>query len=266
MSTQYDDIQGPYDYIRTKSIALIEHENVRDTIGPYIKGARVLELACGSAFYTYSFLDWGATSVTGVDISSGMIEEAKRNAPNDGSSKGKVDFILADCSKPKEFEGGPFDVVFGAWLLNYAEDKKGLVNMFRNIEVNLKPGGHLVSVTVPPAEDPTESIKKEYEARPPPEGSGGLWYWVLKDVEGGVYFHVHGTSPMGDVAFDCYHLRESLQREAAMEAGLKVVEWGVTSVPERYLQGRGEGGASLKELESYKDIPNYGLLVVEKEK
>lgn len=66
---QYDAIQGPYDYIRGASIAFIERENVHEKLASFIKGARVLELACGSGFYTYNFLDWGAISVIGVDIS-----------------------------------------------------------------------------------------------------------------------------------------------------------------------------------------------------
>ena len=56
MSTQYDNIQAPYDYIRTKTIALIEHENMHTTIAPYIKNARVLELACSSRFYAFDIL------------------------------------------------------------------------------------------------------------------------------------------------------------------------------------------------------------------
>jgi hypothetical protein len=34
---------------------------------------------------------------------------------------------------------------------------------------------------------------------------------------------------------------------------------GVTRVPERYFEGKGLGGASLVELETYKSIPNYGI-------
>lgn len=43
MKPQYDAIQGPYDFIRTASIALIERENVSDAVTPYVKDARVLE-------------------------------------------------------------------------------------------------------------------------------------------------------------------------------------------------------------------------------
>ena len=264
MSTQYDNIQGPYDACRECSIAMIERENVETTVAPYIKNARVLELACGSGFYTYHFLKWGARSVTGVDISPVMIEEAKRRAPSDMMT-GTVDFKLADCSKVTSYEEEPFDIVFGAWLLNYAPDRAALVDMFRNIAINLKGGGRFVGITVPPTQDPAGSIEAEYKLRPPPEGSGFLVGYVAKDVEEGVYFHMHGDTKAGAVDFDCYHLRKDVYESAAREAGLRgKLEWGITSVPERYLRGEGPGGSSLRELESYQKVPNYGILTVAK--
>ncbi|KAL8949027.1 MAG: hypothetical protein Q9222_004836 [Ikaeria aurantiellina] len=279
MSTQYNTIQAPYDYIRKKSIACIEHENVQAAVAPFIQGARVLELACGSGFYTYSFLKWGAASVFGVDISEIMIEEARRIGntidtadPNPLSAgistsdnNGKVDFMLADCSRPQAYPKGPFDIVFGAWLLNYAPDRADLEDMFRNIAINLKEGGHFVSITVPPAEDPMTSIDAELKVRPPPEGSGGLYYSVNGLVDEGVYFHVKGHTPLGNVEFDCYHLKKSVYEEAARKAELKgELKWGLTDVPERYFRGEGPGGAGIEELESYKTVTNYGVLVIEK--
>ena len=267
MSTQYNSIQAPYDACREKSIAFIEHENVHTTISPYIQNAHVLELACGSGFYTYSFLKWGARSVTAVDISPIMIEEAKRRRPADlhDEKENPIDFIVADCSKPTAYPDGPFDIVFGAWLLNYAPDKKRLVEMFENIAMNLKPGGHFVAVTVPPTNDPKESVDAELKARPPPIGSGALYYEVLNDVQDGIFFRVHGITDVGNFSFDCYHLTEDLHKEAAREAGLKGEwRWGVTSVPERYLKGEGPGGATLDELNTYITVPNYGLLVIGK--
>ena len=263
MSTQYNSIQAPYDYIRQKSIACIEHDNVRTTIATFIKDSNVLELACGSGFYTYSLIKWGAASVIGVDISPTMLEEARKQAP--ANLNGTVNFHLADCSKPTSYPGGPFDLVFGAWLLNYAPDRAGLVEMFRNIALNLKDGGHFVSVTVPPAEDPVDQMYKELEARPRPEGSGGLWCSHIRDVDEGMYFHVHGDTPIGEVDFDCYHLKKSVYGEAAREAGLLgELTWGFTDVPEAFLKGEGPGGASLEELRSYQNVTNYGLLVLGK--
>ncbi len=84
-------------------------------------------------------------------------------------------------------------------------------------------------------------------------------------MEDGVYFHVHGDTEVGDVDFDCYHLRTDVYEAAAREAGLNgELNWGVTSVLERYLRGEGPGGASMEELGSYQEVPNYGLLVVAK--
>ena len=255
---QYDTIRGPYDYIRKTSIAFIERENVHETVAPFIEKARILELACGSGFYTYSFLAWGASSVLGVDISSVMIDEARRVGK-------EVSFIQADCSIPQAYNGGPFDLVFGAWLLNYAPDRAALVNMFRNIAMNLKDGGRFVSVTVPPSSNPIDSLNAEANARPPPAGAGYLTYHYIRDVEDGIYFRLHADTPVGELNFECYHLKKELYEEAAREAGLKgKLEWGVTKVPERYLKGEGPGGAGLAELETYKAIPNYGVLVVVK--
>ncbi|RDW90927.1 hypothetical protein BP5796_02092 [Coleophoma crateriformis] len=253
---QYDTILKPYDYMREASIALIERENVQETVAPYIENTRVLELACGSGFYTYSFLAWGASSVLGVDISSVMIDEARHKGNG-------VSFIQADCSMPTAYDGGPFDLVFGAWLLNYAADRTGLVNMFRNIAMNLKDGGRFVSITPPPSSNPIDSLNAEANARPLPAGSGYLIYNHIKDVEDGIYFRVHGATPVGDLTFDCYHLKKELYEEAAREAGLNgKLEWGLTKVPERYLRGEGPGGASLVELETYTTVPNYGVLVI----
>lgn len=268
MSTQYDTIQAPYDSIRTKSIAIIEHENVHTTIAPYIRNARVLDLACGSGFYTRSFLHWGAGAVIGVDISPIMIDEARRQCSSAASRAGggpSVEFVLADCAEPTPYAGGPFDLVFGAWLLNYASSRAALVSMFRNVALNLGDGGRFVGVTVPPAQDPAASVRAELDARPPPEGSGGLVYSVVGDVEDGIFFHVHGGTEVGDVDFDCWYLRKEVYEGAAREGGLRgELRWGVTRVPERYLRGEGPGGASAEELESYLEVPNYGLLVITK--
>ncbi len=132
-----------------------------------------------------------------------MIDEAKRAGK-------EVSFIQADCAIPKPYEGGPFDVVFGAWLLNYAPDREGLVSMFRNVALNLKDGGRFVSITVPPSSNPIDSLNAERNARPMPAGSGYLIYNHLKDVTDGIFFRVHGNTPVGEFDFDCYHLTKEL--------------------------------------------------------
>lgn len=118
-----------------------------------------------------------------------------------------VTFLLTDCSKPVFYPGGPFDIVFGAWLLNYASDREGLVDICRNIALNLRDSGHFVTVTVPPpptADDPRASVEAEARVRSLAEGgSWGLVYRYVEDVEDGIFFQVHGETGVGDADFEC---------------------------------------------------------------
>ena len=263
MPTQYDTIQAPYDEMRKRSIALIERANVQSTVEPFIKNANVLDLACGSGFYSYDFLDWGASKVVGVDISSAMVNQARASAsPRLPPGNKTISFQVADCSKPQAYEGGPFDLVFGAWLLNYAASGKDLTEMFHNVALNLKDGGRFVAVCPPARQDPTAYVKEERNLRP--EGSGGLLCEITKDVEDGILFHVYCHTESGDVNFDCYHLRKDVYEASAKEAGFRgEIKWSVTSVPNEFLTHR-RGGASIEEIESYKVTPHYGMLVVVK--
>ncbi|KAL9134310.1 MAG: hypothetical protein Q9175_004505 [Cornicularia normoerica] len=265
MSTQYDTIQAPYDEIRKSSNALIERANVQEAVAPFIKNARVLDLACGSGFYSYHFLKWGASKVIGVDISPAMIDEARAASSQVPSQSATIDFKLADCSKPVPYEGGPFDVVFGAWLLNYAPSGKDMVEIFRNVALNLKDGGHFVAMMPPPTQDPAAFVEAEAKARPSESGgSGGLFCSVTGVVEDGIIIHVHADTRHGDVDFDCYHLRKEIYEASARGGGLRgELAWSVTTVPDDFLKHR-EGGASVEELDSYKVTPHFGILVVAK--
>lgn len=282
MTSHYDTIQGPYDYCRLTSIAFIERENVQTIIAPLLEtgNANVLELACGSGFYTLPLLEWGANSVVAVDASAVMLEAARRRVEkslvnNELWSRKSCRFAQADCSIPTphylndiqqtDDTDRRFDLVFAAWLLNYAPDRSTLVDMFRNIAMNLKTGGHFVGVTLPPSQDPLSSMKAEATSRPPPVGSGLLNCSLIEHVEDGIFFHVEGNTPIGNVTFDNYHLKKEVIESSARAAGLngKLV-WHLTIVPERYLRGEGPGGTSMEELKSYVTVPDYGILVAEK--
>ena len=266
MPTQYDTIQAAYDEFRKCTIALIERDNVQETLAPFIKGASLLDLACGTGFYSYPFLKSGASKVVGVDISPAMIDEARAASSQIGPLSGAtIDFQVADCSKPVSYDGGPFDVVFGAWLLNYAPSGREMVDMYRNVALNLKDGGRFVAVTPPPTNDPAAFMQEERAARPRESGgSGGLVYDFKAAVEDGCLFHAHADNRLGDVDFDFYHLRKEVYEAAAREGGFRgELTWGVTSIPDEAFKDR-EGGASVKELESYKVTPHYGILVVAK--
>ena len=139
MSTQYDNIGEAYNIKKELTYTLLQDANVEAVIKPYIGGARVLDLACGHGLHSRACIGWGASSVVGVDISSTMIDVARRSTTSEN-----IEYEVADCSKPKTYRGGEYDLVFAGWLLNYAPSGKDMANMFRNVALNLKDGGHFV--------------------------------------------------------------------------------------------------------------------------
>ena len=265
-STQYNAVQEPYDALRQGSITIIERVNIRSIVLPFIKKAIVLDLACGSGAYSHKFIEWGASHVIGVDISSAMLEKAKALARNYNNGD-KVDFKEADCSEAIKLEGGPFDVVFGGWFLNYASTGKEMVEFWQNIYLNLKPGGHFVGITPPPTNDPASHVDAEQRARPWPMASSGLYTTLNKHVDEGVSIHRHADTLVGDLDFDTYHLRKDVWIQAAREAGFNgEIVWEGTRVPDDFMQNpekygeQSNGGASDKELATYATIPHYGTI------
>ena len=263
MSTQYDTIQVPYDEMRTSSIVSIEQAQVQSAISPFIKDAKVLDLACESAFYSYDFLKWGARKVVGVDISSEMIQQAQAIASSHlRPDSGHIEFLVADCSKPVVYDGGLFNVVVGAWLLNYAATKDDLVDMFRNVALNLKDGGQFVAVCPPGTQDPAAFYKAERSQRP--QGSCGLMCEITGDVQDGISVHVSCRTKTGDVHFDCFHLTKDVYEAAAREAGVfEEINWSETTVPDDFLN-KDTSDATLEELQSYRVTPRYGILMTKK--
>ncbi len=139
MSNQYDNIGESYSIKSELTVTLLQDANVEAVIKPYIRGARVLDLACGTGHHSRACIGWGASSVVGVDISPTMVDVARRSTTSE-----KIIFEVADCSKPKTYRGGEYDLVFAGWLLNYAPSGKDMANMFRNVALNLKDGGRFI--------------------------------------------------------------------------------------------------------------------------
>ena len=201
--------------------------------------------------------------MVGVDISSEMIKQARALvSTHPASIDGHIEFLVADCSRPGAYDGAPFDLVVGAWLLNYAANKDELVDMFRNVALNLKDSGQFIAVCPPGTEDPAAFYKAERSQRP--QGSCGLLCEVTGGVQDGVAVRVHCRTQVGDVDFDYFHLRKEVYEASAREAGFSgKLQWDVTSVPDDFLKHHRKD-TTLEELQSYKVIPRYGILVAEK--
>ncbi|KAL8751546.1 MAG: hypothetical protein Q9184_006036 [Pyrenodesmia sp. 2 TL-2023] len=257
MSTQYDAIGTSYDEMRKLPVALLECSNVQAAVHPYIKGARVLDLACGTGHYSKLFLAWGALEVVGVDISSTMISAARQSVEHDQH----VTFHTADCSVPAQYEGGPFDLVFGSWLLNYAPDRQQMLRMFQNIALNLNDGGHFVGVTPHPTEDPRLQTEKALSVRPARYEE--ITVGIKQEIPDGVETHLVANTRAGKVEFDAYYLRKSIHEQSAVDGGLRGnLSWIPVTIPSELKNGQANQG--LEDWEIYMTVPHFGILVVAK--
>ena len=95
-------------------------------------GERILDLGCGTGHLTNQLAVTGA-SVTGLDRSSAMIEQARLNYPHLGFEEGDAaDFTFAE----------PFDGVFSNAALHWVQRAENVVACVARA---LKPGGRFVA-------------------------------------------------------------------------------------------------------------------------
>ena len=253
MSTQYDKIGETYDEMKKFPIPRLECVNLESALAPYISNAKVLDLACGTGYYSRLFIEWGAKSVVGVDISMVMISTAESDLTN----AERLRFHIGDCSIPQVYDGGPFDVVVGAWLLNYASDAVEMRNMFQNITLNLKEGGHFIGVTPHPTSDPVGFMETSRAAKP--TQCGATTVNVIGDVEEGVKTRLDTKTEAGMVGFENYHLEKEVYKKAARDGGMRgEFSWKPISIPDDYPEFQ------RKARDAYLKVPHFGVLVIAK--
>ena len=110
-----------------------------------LKNKSVLDLACGEGHYARKFKDAGAKKVHGVDLSSKMIDLAKKIEEKE--PKG-IEYSVANVAH--DLDLGQFDIVSGIFLLHYASDKKELCQFTKQIFQSLKPGGSFLGLNANP--------------------------------------------------------------------------------------------------------------------
>ena len=132
---QYDRAAGAYDrrwagYVRATLDLLDTHAR----IGP---DERVLDVGCGTGTFVRRLVDRNpAQHAVGVDVSAGMLAEARRKvgaAPN-------ARFVEAPA-EALPFPDGAFDVVVTASALHYAARPEAVLAEAARV---LRPGGRLV--------------------------------------------------------------------------------------------------------------------------
>lgn len=225
--TQYEAIASSYDVLERLPYRVMEQDNVHRAIKPLLQPKmKMLELACGTGYYSEILLSWGIDNITGVDISPAMVAVAEdRFSSQPFSSQAR--FLVADGKKAQSFapDGsmGYFDMAFGAWFLNYAQTKADLTAMFANVSLNLKKGGVFMAI-VPHACNDIAHRVEQYKLSPLNRTFPQNKY--ISELESGEGWGLRVFLDNNGVDFMTYHLKKQVYEEAARLGGMKgKIEW-----------------------------------------
>ncbi|MFD8784063.1 class I SAM-dependent methyltransferase [Kitasatospora sp. NPDC059599] len=134
---QYDGIGEAFEGF--KSLPLMRYGEVPSFLGMVgdVRGRSVLDLACGTGFYSREFKRRGAAEVLGVDISGEMIAAARAIEQRDPLG---LAYEVGDVAELRPLDRR-FDIALGVQCLNYAESVAAMERMCRAVHRSLVPGG-----------------------------------------------------------------------------------------------------------------------------
>ncbi len=174
-----------------------------------IQGQAILDVACGTGFYSRLLKRAGAQTVLGVDVSREMVRVAREEEEicQDGVAYQVCDALALPVL-------GAFDVVTAAFLLTYAETKDQLATMCRNLYHNLSPQGRLVAIVTNPGPVLPKSLSLKY---------GGTVHRPNSVQEGTrCELEFHFEPPV--LAF-CFYWSQGTMEDALREAGFRNICW-----------------------------------------
>ena len=112
----------------------LERPALRSLVPQDLHGRAVLDAGCGSGAQAEWLLDRGA-DVVGVDLSPGMVEQARRRCAGRGR------FLVADLAEPLPLKPASLDGVTCSLMLHYLRDWSVPL---RSFAAALRPGGWVV--------------------------------------------------------------------------------------------------------------------------
>ncbi|WP_354637575.1 class I SAM-dependent methyltransferase [Kitasatospora camelliae] len=224
---QYDRIGEAFEGF--KSLPLMQYGEVPSFLGMVgdVNGRSVLDLACGTGFYSREFKRRGATEVLGVDISVEMVAAAREIERRDPLG---VRYEVGDVAELRPLER-QFDIAPGVQCLNYAEDIAGLERMCRNIHRSLVPGGEFFVLAQKPDYAFDCASLASYGFRCEPSG---------EEAEAGPRARVTALLDPEPISIVATVPRREVYEECLGAAGFAGVEWVPLQISEAGLRTYGE--------------------------
>lgn len=114
----------------------------------YVKGKKILDIACGEGYGCQMFIDNGASEVIGCDISEETINHAQKKYNNP-----KLEFLIQDI-RNLDFENETFDCITCFETLEHVSDQEMMLNELNRV---LKKNGFLI-ISTPNLDARTDDI------------------------------------------------------------------------------------------------------------
>ncbi len=209
MINQYDLIAEEY----AKSLTITKKYIILPTFEKIIgkvKDKKVLDLACGSGFFTREIAKRNPSKIIGVDLSSKEIIIAKEQEKKESLG---IEYICDNVLDLKLKD--KFNTISAVYLLNYAKSEKELKKMCKIIFDLLEIGGKFVAITTHPNQKPNKEFKydkKIYSKNQKDKFKNGDEIIVQLDKE-------------GRIKFTCYFWTRDQYEKSLKEAGFKNIKW-----------------------------------------
>lgn len=140
ISEQYQASSTQYDSVKNLPYAFAERETLLSGM-PDLAGKRVLDVACGTGFYSRVFKRLGAETVVGVDIEQSMVDVARQVETEQPLG---ITYEVGDAAELPVL--GVFDVVAPIWAFVHAKDTAEYHKMVARCAANLVSGGTMVAL------------------------------------------------------------------------------------------------------------------------
>ncbi|MEU2389517.1 class I SAM-dependent methyltransferase [Streptomyces sp. NPDC007369] len=225
---QYDEIGEAFEGF--KSLPLMRYGEVPSFLGMVgdVSGKTVLDLACGTGFYSREFKRRGAADVFGVDISVEMIAAAREIEQRDPLG---VRYEVGDVAELRPLDRR-FDIALGVQCLNYAEDIATMERMCRNIHRSLVPGGEFFVLAQRPDYRFDCASLDKYGFVCEPYG---------EEIETGPRVRVTALLEPQPITIISSAPRREVYEEGLRATGFSAVEWVPLQVSEAGIREFGEG-------------------------
>lgn len=134
------DLFTDEEYRRFADWMWFDYYRLHEPLGPFVKGASVLDAGCGGGAATYTMLKEGAEKATAIDLSGRALAHCERLVRT--YAHDRLDRLEVHRASLLEmpFEDATFDLVYSAGVVHHTEDPNVALSELLRV---LKPGGKL---------------------------------------------------------------------------------------------------------------------------